>query len=137
MTTDHPRISLQFRFAAAASSLALLTSCATQPAGRPQTVAAAASLREARSPTVSAETRAADYLRAAALTAPDLGNSTENSASREIYNSASSELTILLRSADEGRLWTHPLILTADNTTYHLRLQPAARAIWSPDYFTS
>jgi len=133
MTTDHPRISLQFRFAAAASSLALLTSCATQPAGRPQTVAAAASLREARSPTVSAETRAADYLQAAALTAPDLGNST----SCEIYNSASSELTILLRSADEGRLWNRPLTLTADNTTYRLRLQPAARAIWSPDYFTS
>ena len=137
MTTDYPRIMLRFRFTAAAISLALLTSCATQPAGSPQTVAAAASLRQARSPAVSAETRAADYLRAASLTAPDLGNSAENTASREIYNSASGELTILLRSADEGRLWNHPLTLTADGTTYHLRLQPAAPGIWSPDYFTS
>ena len=137
MTTDCPRLSLQSRFAAAATALALLTSCVTQPGGGPHVVAAAASLREARSPAVSAETRAADYLRAAALTAPDLGNNTENTASREIYNSASSELTILLRSADEGRLWNHPLTLTADSTTYRLRLQPAAGAIWSPDYFTS
>src|ERR1041385_3658078 len=109
MTTDYPRISLRFRFAAAATSLALLTSCATQPAGGPHVVAAAASLREARSRAVSAETRAADYLRAAALTEPDIRNSTENTMASEIYNSASSELTILLRSTDEGRLWNHPL----------------------------
>ena len=137
MTPHHSRTSLWIRFTAAAVSVALLTSCATQPAGRPQAVAAAASLREARSPALPAETRAADYLRAAALAAPDLGNSTENTASREIYNSASAELTVLLRSADEGRLWNHPLTLTADHTTYHLRLQPASQAIWSPDYFTS
>jgi pimeloyl-ACP methyl ester carboxylesterase len=136
MSTDHPRTSLGFRFSAVATSLALLTSCATQPAGSPAAAAAAASLHQARSPAVSAEARAADYLRAAALTGPDLGNGTKDTVPREIYNSASTELTILLRSADEGRLWNHPLTLTADGTTYHLRLQPAGRAIWAPDYFT-
>jgi pimeloyl-ACP methyl ester carboxylesterase len=137
MSTDYRHVSLWFRLTAAATSLALLTSCATRPAGSPHVVAAAASLREARSPAVSPETRAADYLRAAALTTSDLGNGTENSVARETYNSASAELTILLRSTDEGRLWNHPLTLTADGTTYHLRLQPAGQAIWSPDYFTS
>ena len=136
MSTNHPRTSLGFRLTATATSLALLTSCATQPAGRPQAAAAAASLREARSPAVSAEARAADYLRAAALTAPDIKNGTEDAMARETYNSASAELTILLRSADEGRLWNHPLTLTADGFTYRLRLQPASQAIWSPDYFT-
>lgn len=136
-SSDRLRSSLCFRFAAVATFLGLLTSCATQPAGRPQTVAAAASLHEARSPTLPAETRAADYLRAAALTAPDLGNGTENTLARETYNSASAELTILLRSTDQGRLWNHPLNLKADGTTYRLRLQTAGPAIWSPDYFTS
>jgi pimeloyl-ACP methyl ester carboxylesterase len=84
-----------------------------------------------------AETRAADYLRAAALTASDIRNGTEDGVARETYNSASAELTILLRSADEGRLWNHPLTLRTDSTTYHLRLQPAAPGIWSPDYFTA
>src|SRR5262249_59085382 len=76
MTPDGARNSLRLRFAAAATSLALLTSCATQPTGSPQAVAAAASLREARSHALPAETRAADYLRAAALTAPDIRNGT-------------------------------------------------------------
>jgi len=95
------------------------------------------SLREGRSQHLSLETRAADYLEAAALTAPELGPGTEQTLALITYNSATAELTILLRSAQGGRLWNHPLTLTANNTTYHLRLQPAGNAVWSPDYFTS
>src|SRR4029453_956269 len=111
--------------------------CATQPAGSPNVVAAAKSLRAARSTQLSVETRAADYLEAAALTAPDLGSGTQPTPARETYNAASAELTILLRSGDGGRLWNKPLTVTTDNTTYRLRLQPAGPGMWSPDYFTS
>jgi triacylglycerol esterase/lipase EstA (alpha/beta hydrolase family) len=93
-------------------------------------------LRAARSQQLSLETRAGDYLQAAALTAPALGSG-QPTLALNTYNSATAELTVLLRSAQGGRLWNHPLTLTADHTTYHLRLQAAASDIWSPDYFTS
>src|SRR6202012_2050226 len=43
----------------------------------------------------------------------------------------------LLWGREGRRLWNHPITLTTNNTTYHLRLQPAAAAVWSPNYFTS
>ena len=125
------------RFGAALTCVAFLTSCATQPAGSPNVVAAEKSLRDARSQQLPAETRAADYLQAAALTAPELGTGVQPTPARETYNAASAELTVLLRSAEGGHLWNHPLSLTANNTTYHFRLQPASETVWSPNYFTS
>src|SRR5205814_4853166 len=71
------------------------------------------------------------------LTEPQLGDGTVDTPAREIYNAACAELTMLLRSAEGGSLWNHPLTLPANNATYHLRLQGATPAIWSPDYFTS
>jgi len=113
-----------------------LSSCATHPFGSPRQIAAAQSLRTARSQQLSIEARAADYLQAAAFSAPELGAGTESTVDRTTYNAASAELTTLLRSADGGRLWDHPLTLTTNGTRYHLRLQPAAYDIWSPGYFT-
>ena len=137
MSRDALRIANWQRVVAAVTCAVFLASCATQPAGSPNVVAAAKSLRAARSSQLSAEARAADYLHAAALTAPDLGSGIQPTAARQTYNAASAELTILLRSAEGGRFWNHPLTLTASNTTYHLRLQPAEDAVWSPNYFTS
>jgi pimeloyl-ACP methyl ester carboxylesterase len=128
---------MRLRFVTVATSLLFLASCATQPVGRPQDVAAAGFLHQARSQQLSPETRAADYLQAAALTAPDLGSGKQATPAREIYNAAAGELTILLRTAEGGRLWDRHLSLTADHKTYHLRLQPAGYGIWSPRYFTS
>jgi pimeloyl-ACP methyl ester carboxylesterase len=125
------------RLLAALTCAIFFTGCATHPAGSPNLVAAAQSLRAARSTQRSLETRAADYLQAATLTAPDLGSGIQPTAARETYNAAAGELTILLRSGDGGRLWNHPLTLNANSKTYHLRLQPAGYGIWSPDYFTS
>jgi triacylglycerol esterase/lipase EstA (alpha/beta hydrolase family) len=137
MKPDRINIPKRLRLIAALTGVIFLAGCATQPAGSPNVVAAAKSLRAARSTQLSVETRAADYLEAAALTAPDLGSGTQPTPARETYNAASAELTILLRSGQGGRLWNHPLTLTANNTAYHLRLQPAASTVWSPDYFTS
>ena len=95
------------------------------------------SLREARSPQLSPEARAANYLQAAALSAPELGSGNQTTPGRQTYNAAAAELTTLLRSAEGGRLWNHPLTLTGQETTYRLRIQPASYGVWSPDYFTS
>src|SRR5579864_2653875 len=136
MFPDLRHIRKRFRFAAAITSAVFLASCATHPVGSPQEIAAAKSLRAARSTQLSLEVRAADYLQAAALTAPELGSGTQPTFTRNTYNAASTELTVLLRSEDGGRLWNHPLALTANNASYHLRIQPAEYAVWSPNYFT-
>ncbi len=94
-------------------------------------------MREARSVSVPAETRAADYLQAASMTAPLLGSGAQETPAVNTYNAACGELTVLLRSSAGGQLWNHPLTLTGNNTTYHLRLEPAANAVWAPNYFTS
>ena len=126
------------RFVAAATYIALVTGCATGPrAVEAPDIAAAHALREAQSINLSTEGRVAHYLDAASLTAPRLGSGTDVTPARDIYNAAAAGLTITLRSEDNGRLWNHPLTVAGKQTTYHLRLQPAAPAVWSPDYFTS
>jgi pimeloyl-ACP methyl ester carboxylesterase len=139
MTTDYPRTSPGIRLATVVTSLAVLTSCATTPrvARGPEYAPTASLMREARSANVPVEKRAADYLKAAAMTAPLLGTGIGTPAC-ETYNAACGELTLLLRSADGGRLWDRSLTLTGSNTTYRLRLEPGrSDSTWSPGYFTS
>ena len=93
-------------------------------------------MREARSANVPVEKRAADYLQAAAMTAPLLGTGIGTPAC-ETYNAACGEVAVLLRSSEGGRLWNQPLTLAGNNTTYHLRLEPAGSAVWAPNYFTT
>src|SRR5690242_9726756 len=101
------------RFIAAVTLAVFLSSCATsQRVTRNESPAVSNALREARSATVPPEKRAADYLQAAALAAPQLGSGTKPTDARETYNAAAAELTILLRSADAGRMWNHSLTLT-------------------------
>ncbi len=139
MTPEVSRNPNRLRLVAAITGAIFLTGCATTPqtAGRLQYAPAAKSLREARSPTVPVEKRAADYLQAAAMTAPLLGSGTQETPARDTYNTAAAELTLLLHSADGGRLWNHSLTVTNGSETYHLRLQSAGPGIWAPDYFTS
>jgi len=127
------------RVIATVACLALFASCATVPqtARGPEYAPAASALREARSSQVPVEKRAADYLQAASMTAPLLGTGTQPTPAVNTYNAACGELAILLRNSEGGRLWNHPLILTGNNQTYHLRLEPASKAVWAPNYFTT
>src|SRR5437667_6369426 len=136
MKPEEAKISI--RVIAGVTCVALLTSCATarQTARGPEYAPTASIMREARSANVPVEKRAADYLQAAAMTAPLLGTGIGTPAC-ETYNAACGELTVLLRSSEGGRLWNHPMTLTGNNTTYHLRLEPASNAVWAPNYFTS
>ena len=128
---------VSIRLIAAVTCLAFFASCATAPqtVRGPEYAPTASLMREARSANAPVEKRAADYLQAAAMTAPLLGTGIGTPAC-ETYNAACGELTVLLRSSEGGRLWNHPLTLAGSNQTYHLRLEPASNAVWSPDYFT-
>jgi triacylglycerol esterase/lipase EstA (alpha/beta hydrolase family) len=139
MNLKHSETSIRIRVIAAGTCLAFFAGCATTPqtAGRLQYGPAAGVMKEARSSQVPVEKRAADYLEAAAMTAPLLATGAQQTPALDTYNAACGELTILLRSSEGGRLWNQPLTLTASNQTYHLRLEPAGNAVWAPDYFTS
>ena len=120
--------------------LVALAGCATTtplPPAEARHYAAAKQLHEARATRESAERRAAHYLEAAENAGPLLGEGAEAAEVRHIYNTAVAELTVLLRSADGGRLWDRPLTLTAGSTTYRLRFAPASRAdgTWAPGFF--
>ena len=129
----------RLRVFAAATLATFLAGCATpQKLTRNEQPAVTAAMREARSITLPPETRAADYLKAAAGAAPQLGSGTQGTLARDTYNAAAAELTVLLRSADGGRLWNHPLTLRGENTTFHLQLQQGRLpSTWPPNYFTS
>jgi len=138
MKLEHTKISV--RLIAAVTCLAFLASCATarQTARSPEYAPTAGIMNEARSSQVPVETRAANYLQAAAVTAPLLGSGAPPAPAVNTYNAAAAELTLLLRSADGGRLWDHRLTLADKNTTYHLRLEPGRYpSTWAPDFFTS
>jgi pimeloyl-ACP methyl ester carboxylesterase len=133
------KISSRLQLVAFISCLAFLAGCATGPqtAGRLQYGPAAGIMREARSSQIPVERRAADYLQAAAMTAPLLGTGAQETPARNTYNAACGELTVLLRSSEGGQLWKRRLTLTASDKTYHLRLEPASSAVWAPNYFTA
>src|SRR6476620_11761315 len=135
MKPEDTRISI--RLIAAVTCLAFFAGCATAPqaARGPEYAPTASVMREARSPSVPVEKRAADYLQAAAATASLLG-SRPGAPACETYNAACGELAVLLRS-EGGPLWNQPLTLTGNKKTYHLRLAPAANAVWAPDFFTT
>jgi pimeloyl-ACP methyl ester carboxylesterase len=138
MRLEDTKISI--RLVAAVTCLAFLTSCATAPqtARGPEYAPTAGIMSQARSSQVPVETRAANYLQAAAVTAPLLGTGNPPTPAVNTYNAAAAELTLLLRSADGGRLWDHRLTLADRNATYHLRLEPGRYpSTWSPDFFTS
>jgi pimeloyl-ACP methyl ester carboxylesterase len=139
MNSSPPKLSIRFRLIAAATCAAFFVGCATTPqtARSPEYAPTADIMREARSSQVPVEKRAADYLQAAAMTAPLLGTGSQGTPARDTYNAACGELTVLLRNGEGGRFWNHPLNLTGNNTTYHLQLEPAANAVWAPNYFTT
>ena len=126
------------RLIAAVTCIAFLAGCATAPqtARGPEYAPTASIMREARSLSVPVEKRAADYLQAAAVTAPLLSGGFGTPAC-ETYNAACGELTVLLRASEGGKLWNHPLTLTGNNNSYRLRLEPAGSAVWAPNYFTT
>ena len=128
-------------FVFAATCLPVLAGCATAPLppAEARHHEAAKELHEARSEHASTEQRLGHYLRGAEAAGPLLGQGVEAPAVRDIYNTTVAECTILLRSAEGGRLWNEPLTITTGGTSYRLHYAPASRkeATWAPGYFTA
>src|ERR1700756_209158 len=139
MNPKHSKTSIRIRVIAAGTCLVFFAGCATTPqtTGRVQYDPAAGMMKQARSSQLRVENRAADYLQAAAMTAPLLDTGAQETPARDTYNAACGELTVLLRTSEGGRLWNHSLTLPASDRTYHLRLEPAGSAVWAPNYFTT
>lgn len=129
---------LRFRPLFVSACLSLLAACATVPSNPSPQSQAVASLQAARSTRATTEQRVALYLQAASNVAPLLGTGKEATSARETYNTAVAELTVLLRSADQGRLWNKPLNVLNGTSSYQLRYQPGnSQGVWSPGYFTN
>src|SRR5437899_7981118 len=119
------------RLISALTCIGFFAGCATAPqiARGPEYTPTASIMREARSAQVPVEKRAADYLQAAAITAPLLGTSIGTPAC-ETYNAACGELTVLLRSSEGGQRCNQPMTFAQNSTAYHLRFEPATTADW-------
>lgn len=121
-------------------ALLLLANCAHQ--SLPPEVglqrSAVISLKQAASKSLTVEQRAALYLDAAHEASALLDTPGSGEAARTLYNQAAADLTVLLRSADNGRLWNHPLALDSGGRVYQLHCSAGTRdGIYDPAWFTS
>ncbi len=115
------------------------TACAptTPPPEQGVRRAAALHLKQAAAQSLTAEQRAVLYLDSAKEASALLDTRGSGDDARAIYNQAAADLTVLLRSANQGRLWNHALTLTSGGTSYRLRFaKPTRDGIWDPGYFT-
>jgi hypothetical protein len=100
--------------------------------------AAVSHLREAGVKTSPNEHRACLYLQSASEAQALLGSKESGEAARIVYNKAAADLTVLLRTADQGRMWNRPLTLSSGGTTYRVRFaKGSSDGVWDPNYFTS
>jgi pimeloyl-ACP methyl ester carboxylesterase len=120
------------RFGATALLGFVFGGCATLPPsllsrGSPVLIRAERELRQARAVGQAPEVSANHYLAAADAAAPlvDDDSTRHERYARRLYNTATAELTGLLRTADGGRLWNRPLELNGPAGAYHLRMSSA------------
>jgi hypothetical protein len=143
MQATHPFVDLltgSARCAAGSLFLFLLSNCAHQglPPEEGLHRAAVVSFKQADSKKLTPEQRAAHYLDAARESSILLDSPASAKAANDIYNQAAADLTVLLSSADNGRMWNRPLSLNSDGKTYRLRFAPKSRdGNYDPDFFTS
>ena len=117
-----------------------LTACA--PNGLPPAEglhrSAVSQLKEASNQSLTAEQRAVLYLTAAKEASGILDSTESGESARVTYNKAAADLTVLLRAADNGRLWNRPLTLISGTTTYRVNFAKGTRdGVWNADHFTS
>ncbi|RPJ35054.1 MAG: hypothetical protein EHM17_04085 [Verrucomicrobiaceae bacterium] len=117
-----------------------LTACA--PNGLPPAEglhqSAVTHLREARKQALTDEQRAVLYLDSAREASSILDSHESGESARVIYNKAAADLTVLLRSAQNGGMWNRPLTLSHGGTSYKVRFAKGTRdGVWDPDHYTS
>ncbi len=94
-------------------------------------------LMDAAAKSLTPEQRAVCYLASAKQSSELLEHPESGGAARVIYNQAAADLTVLLRSVEQGRFWNQPLTLTDNSTTYRIRFAGKSRdGQWDPAKFT-
>ena len=127
---------LHFAFLATLVFTACAPNCLPPAEGLHQS--AVTHLREAREQTLSDEQRAVLYLDSAREASAILDSHESGESARMIYNKAAADLTVLLRSAQNGGMWNRPLTLSQGGTSYKVRFAKGTRdGVWNPDHFTS
>ncbi len=127
-------------FALVFAAAIALTACVNTPVSPDQAEnrAAATYLKQAGAQNLPVDQRAALYLKAAAETTDLLDSRSAGASARLTYNQAAADLTVLLRTADQGRLWNRPLTVTSGGITYRLHFAKGTRdGVWDPNYFTA
>ncbi|MBC8128026.1 MAG: alpha/beta fold hydrolase [Gloeobacteraceae cyanobacterium ES-bin-144] len=117
-----------------------MTGCVstTIPSEEGEHRSAVAHLKQAGEQVLTPEQRAVLYLDSAKEASALLGSKSSGEAATEIYNKAATDLTVLLRSANQGRMWNRSLTLVSGGTKYNLRFTKENRdGVWNPSYFTS
>lgn len=116
----------------------LISGCAGigQPAPHAHTKPGEAALKEAAHIKRAPEERAALYLKAAQEAAMAPGALASDEHNLRVYNQAAADLTVLLRSSNQGSLWNRPVSLRTGDTQYHLRYAKATDGIWDPGFFS-
>lgn len=131
-------MSLQYRYSVLCIALAI-SACAPaihSPQGSAQYLAES-HLVAAEKKSLSPEQRAVLYLNSAKEASQLLASPASAKDASEIYNQAVANLTVLLRSAENGRMWNQPLTLASGGTSYRLRFaKPTRDGTWDPAYFT-
>ncbi len=136
MTTTTVRISILTLLATSLTSCTT-TAPQTRVKGSPLALASA-DLVQARRTSLPLETRAGLYVATADTTSKLFDSPLQKSSAEKLYNSATGELTVLLRSSPSATLWNHPLQVSAHGKDYQFNFHAASRdGFWSPMEFNS
>ena len=118
-------------------ALAGCASTGSLPQQTAQQHAVAAHFTETAGKLASPEERAVLYLNAAREASGRLASATAGAEARATYNQAAADLTVLLRSANNGKLWNEPLTLASGGSTFHLRFaKPTRDGVLDPAFFS-
>lgn len=121
-----------------ASLLFIYSGCGTIEsgvAGKHALTPAAQSLKSGGNLKLSAKERAAYYLAAADKASQILRVDKDDKKALEVYNRAAAELTEILRTGDDGKLWNKTVTLSCPRGSYELQLAQGP-GLWTPDRFT-
>ena len=119
----------------------LFAGCATQTSVAPGPLGIAQTkLAEARSHTVSTETRITRYFEAAEIAENEAEQQSHDQPAKQraeqIYNDASAKVTVLLDEADGGKYWNHNERIGSSDVSYDVRFQAGGgNGLWSPSFF--
>jgi hypothetical protein len=121
-------------------ALAFLTDCAMRGSSANERWQRLAFQRyhQAAKKALTTEQRAALYLDTIKVASRLLDDPSSSRKAKELYNQATADLVLLLRSAEDGAFWNQTHTLAHEGLRYRLRFSnQKLDGLWNPDFFTS